>query len=414
MPSIARDGFTESEILAALHGKNGSIQLGFRFDLIRDGAVLSHLPATGSVRMDRNNLIQRTAKFTIYGECGIDWLRDLIRPIVILRMPDDVKKESTAVGGTWKEIRIRKRSWKEIRHIRATWADIAAQAKTIKMYESRFVEFPMGLFILSTPTRQYLAGGITYEVEAYDRTLIFSEDCILNRYFISSGKKYTQAVEEILATTVAATNVIITHSDFTLPTSVDFAMGTSKLEMINTLLNEAIYESLYADETGAFMVSPYIEPTPNNITLRYTADELSVIEIDTRTEMDTFNVPNVFKAVVSNPETGIFSSVYINDNPASKLSTTYRGRNITSEIYKPDRIPNSEALDAYIRKIAFDANQVEEVITFQTGIMPIHGNKEILAIQHPSINGTYCEQSWEIQLEPNGKMSHTAKRLVVL
>lgn len=414
LKNIARNGFTEDQIMDALKARTGSFQTKYRFDLIRGGATIANLPASGSVRMDRNNEIQRTARFTIYGECGIDWMKDYIKPFILLRMPDKSSTKKIDIGGSWQNIRGRMRNWEQIRNIGATWWDIKIKIKEKTIISEQFAEFPLGVFALSSPTRDFSAEGITYTVEAYDRTVILSEDCLTNRIYFESGTKYTDAVESIIISS-GSSGPIITPSDLSFQSGREFEIGESKLKIINTLLSEIVYENLYADENGNFIVSPYKEPTPDNISISYRADDLSVIGVDVSTDLDTYGIPNIFIAIVSNPElSSDLRSIYINDNPASKLSTIYRGRKIVSELYKPDYINSQAELDAYIRRIAFEANQIQERVAFSTVPMPIHGISEILEIYHPDINGIYREESWEIQLEPGGKMTHEASRLVNL
>ena len=83
------------------------------------------------------------------------------------------------------------------------------------------------------------------------------------------------------------------------------------------------------------------------ITFTYKDDELSVICDGLSENIDYFNVPNIFIAVVSSPEVAELKSVYINTNPASPLSTSGRGRKIVSQIYKPDMISSQSQLDEY-------------------------------------------------------------------
>lgn len=211
------------------------------------------------------------------------------------------------------------------------------------------------------------------------------------------------------------TVIIQDFSDLALPTDREFEVGTTKLSIVNALLGEINFNSIRCDADGQFIISRYSEPSPGKIDFIYAADELSVISRDTSSERDFYSVPNVFVAVCSNPELEYdYRSVYVNDSPASALSTVSRGRRITSEIYQPSTTTSQEALDAYIRRIAFNANQIYEQLTFTTALMPIHESGDSLEIRHPDVSGTFIESSWKITLSADGEMTHTARRLVTL
>ncbi|NLT97645.1 MAG: hypothetical protein GXW96_05735 [Christensenellaceae bacterium] len=366
MIKAARNGWTDKQIIDALHAVNGSQCIQFRFDVLRNGVRRMSIAAEGSVSLNRFADIQRTARFTLNTE--LDWLRDEIKPYMLLRMDAD-----------------------------------------------RFAEFPLGVFVLSTPIRKSKNGVVTYEVEAYDRTVILAEDSLVEPLYIAAGEPYLDAVQSVLAG-AGITQVLITdYVDTALPIEREFEIGTRKLSVVNTLLSEINFNPIYCDADGRFVISKYKEPSIRDVEYTYAADEMSIIARDTESDMDYFNVPNVFIAMCSNPDLEQdFVSVYVNDNPASKFSTVQRGRNITSEIYRPDAIASQEDLDAYIRRIAFEANQVYEPITFHTALNPLHDRADVLMLKHPDVQGVFVESSWTIPLKAGGRMAHQARRLVKL
>lgn len=66
-----------------------------------------------------------------------------------------------------------------------------------------WVEWPQGVFVLSSPTRTMEDGNsVIREVEAYDQLVNLSEDSFSTRYFIPAGTKYTDAIEELVQSTV--------------------------------------------------------------------------------------------------------------------------------------------------------------------------------------------------------------------
>lgn len=379
MLKLARGGWTDKEIFNALRGQGGSRQVKFRFDVLQNGAKIKEINASGSIDFNRFAEIQRAGTFKLTEE--LDWLHDEIKPYMLLRMPDKVNADN--IGTT--------------------------------MRDEQYAEFPLGVFVLSSPSRQSDNGYTEWTVAAYDHTVILKEDSITEPLFLPAGTKYITAIQSILVSANVANVFIKNFTDAKLQTDREFEIGTTKLSIANSLLGEINFNPVRCDSNGQFLISKYQEPSPDNIDFTYAADELSVISRDTESNQDFYSVPNIFIAVCSNPELDKdYRSVFVNDSPSSALSTVSRGRRITSEIYQPSTVLSQEALDTYIRRIAFEENQVYEQLTFTTAIMPIHESGNVLAIRHPDVTGIFIESSWTITLSADGQMTHTARRLVTI
>jgi len=68
----------------------------------------------------------------------------------------------------------------------------------IQMKDGNWIDFPLGVFLLSTPTRHDEVNGVYRDIEAYDGLIILDDDKFTSRYTIPTGTKYTKAVENIL------------------------------------------------------------------------------------------------------------------------------------------------------------------------------------------------------------------------
>ncbi len=414
MKDLANGGFSHAQIYDALHGRSGTRQMKFRYDLIRDGVTIGQLPViSGSVRYRKEDSIRRTARFTLKEDNRINWLTDRIKPYMLLRMPDGVRQSARPLE-TWGNLA--EYAWSGASQF--LWGDFAdGTAQGTARYE-RWVQFPLGVFIPSTPTRHFEAGA-QYEVEAYDLSVILKEDCITDRTYFASGTKYLDAVQSLLVS-AGIVQVMATESEAVMATDHEFEIGTSKLEIVNQLLMEINYNTFVIDADGIGILSPYEEPSGARVSLEYLQDQLSVICPQADTELDLYNVPNVFVAVVSNPDYSkdntdfeYFRCEYVNDNPASALSTIKRGRRIVS-VLKPNDIATLEDLQKYVRRQAFQASQVYETVQFSTALMPVHGENEVLRIQHPDIHGIYEETGWEMELSAGSQMTHEARRMMVI
>lgn len=78
-------------------------------------------------------------------------------------------------------------------------------------------------------------GYITRDIKCYDTSQILVQDKVTNRYFIKGGTNYIVAISDVfLSAGIIKTN--ITGINNNIVTDIEFSIGTSKLEIINTLL----------------------------------------------------------------------------------------------------------------------------------------------------------------------------------
>lgn len=144
MEPLARNGYTADQVRAALHG--AARHMSYRYELLDDAnRHKAWLPNVLEARVSYNALaeIKRTARFVLREDpaAGIDWLRDRIRPWARLRMPD---------GG--------------------------------------YAEFPLGVFLLSSPVRRETdTGAVVREVEAYDQLVVLRDHRVTSRYVVRPG-----------------------------------------------------------------------------------------------------------------------------------------------------------------------------------------------------------------------------------
>jgi hypothetical protein len=276
---------------------------------------------------------------------------------------------------------------------------------------SQWIEFPLGIFLLSSPTRKDSNNNIYREVEAYDGLLILRDDKFDSRYTVPAGTNYRQAVIDILAS-AGITKHNIEQTDKVLPVDMEFAPGTEKLEAINALLQAINYTPLYVDVYGYFTSMTYRSPSIRAAEYTYKDDELSIVYPGMEERLDLFNVPNKWVVVCSNAEQSLMSS-YTNSNPNSPTSTVNRGRTIVDYREVTD-IADQQSLDAYVQRIAFEASQVYGKLTFETALNPLHDYMDVLEIDYSplGIKGKYVETGWTMPLKAGARMKHEVRKVV--
>lgn len=231
------------------------------------------------------------------------------------------------------------------------------------------------------------------------------------------GASYLTEIRKLL-TACGISLMIATPNAAVLATDrEDWPIGTSYLTIINTLLSEINYESLWFDADGVCRLEPYQEPSAAIIDWRYGVTDLFLPEKhpgpDWSDETDIFDAPNVFIVTCNNPDMdAAMVATAVNDNPASKKSTFKRGMRITS-VERVDNIASQDELQAYADKRRNESLLATRAITFYTLNEPGHGVGDILALTHDEIGGIYLETGWSVTMQAGSLMTHSAKRTVI-
>jgi hypothetical protein len=268
------------------------------------------------------------------------------------------------------------------------------------------------VFLLATPKRMDEENAVKRDIEAYDGLLILIDDKLQSTYTINAGTNYKQAIIDLLAT-AGITQYIIEDTTKTLPITMAFDPGTSKLSVINSLINQINFTPIRVDVYGNFVTNSYIAPSSRGIEYTYADDSLSVTYKGMTESLDLFNIPNNWVVVATNAETAPLKSTYTNSNASSITSTVSRGRTIT-DYREIDNIADQQSLDSYTLRIANEASQIYGYLEFETAIMPQHDflDKYKIIYSNLGINDDYIETEWSFDLEVGAKMKHVARRIV--
>ncbi len=277
-----------------------------------------------------------------------------------------------------------------------------------------WMEYELGRYVLSSPVRSSNGGKVYRNVEAYDQTIILTEDKADSRILIRAGQPYTNAVLAILSQ-AGILRTKVEYSALQIPVDLEFEIGTPKLTIINYLLKAINFTPLYFDHKGYACSRPYVEPVQRGIDRSYASDALSVMMSGAEQSMDIFGIPNKFIRYLSSPERGELISSYTNTDTTSVLSVPSRGRVIT-DIEKVDDIADQPTLDSYTRRAAAERMQAYETIRFQSALMPGHEYQDCIAVinNELGISDKYVETAWEMELKAGGKMVHTMRKAVPL
>lgn len=190
--------------------------------------------------------------------------------------------------------------------------------------------WPVGTFLLTSPTENHTTTGVTYDVGLLTKMNVPSEDTVADRYSVAAGTAIIPTVVALLEST-GETRIAVTGSEVTLTSGLTWEAGTSKLTIINDLLQAAGYWSLWCDGSGLFRVEPYVDPAARPVSFEFEHGETSLHFPDWGREQDHTSVPNRFIAIgQGDEEEPPLIGIAKNEDPASPYSYQSRGRWITA------------------------------------------------------------------------------------
>lgn len=186
--------------------------------------------------------------------------------------------------------------------------------------------FPLGVFIPSAPSEVWSQTGLTLDVELLDKSSVLAQDAVQHTYSLAAGTNVTDTVRSLIASTGERAGSI-TDSNETLADAMTWEPGTSKLEIVNDMLEAAGFFGLFADGNGAFRVERQRPAKDRPVRHRFLDDENVIYLADFSYDKDLYAVPN--KVVLigqGTAETEAPVAIATNQNPDSPFSYQQRGR----------------------------------------------------------------------------------------
>lgn len=343
---------------------NGKSEIHFEFEAIRDNVPFRKLRAIpgGNILCDAKAEIKRSLSCTLVCDEEIDFLTDHLR----VSMIKDGTRET------------------------------------------------IGTFVVTTAPRTRSENGLeTWSIEAYDRTYLVQRKKVesMSDVFVGVNASYIDAIESLLVA-CGISDIILEPSAARVTTAhQDWEIGISYLQIINELLDEMNYTSLWFDENGVARAQLYSSPVTRDPNFEYRAGNGSTILAGHEIGDDTFDAANVFMVMIQNLDGSAIYTKAVNDDPTSRLSTVRRGRIAAPVVFLQDT-PSLTAAQEYANNLKLKSMISTETATIRTAPEALHEVFDIVAVDIPGLHGKFEEIGWTIDLDASGLMSHTLRRAI--
>ena len=270
-------------------------------------------------------------------------------------------------------------------------------------------EHSLGTYVITTESPESAGGADIAELEGYSELYLLRRTKTEGWLHMAGGTNYVTALLSLLAM-AGITNYEAEPTAYELATDrEDWEEGTPLLQIINELLAEIGYNSLWIRLDGTVMLTPYTAPTLANVTHTYTAGRFSLIEADCKRTNDRYGKANVFKRICDNVDLGgTMTATATNSDPGSPFSTVHLGRIL--DVQRVDNVPDQAALQDIANRALSESLQTTETAEFYTALVP-HETYETVALDNGGIHGIYRETGWRMILAASGQMTHKARRV---
>lgn len=273
-------------------------------------------------------------------------------------------------------------------------------------------DYPAGTFVVTTETKHRSAGLDSVEIEGYSILYLAHRKRLEEPLYIGKGTNYITQIVRLL-NLCGIENIEAEETAYTFQTArEDWEIGTAVLDIVNQLLGEISYHSVWVGLNGIVRLTKYQTPDISNIMHTYSADRYSVIEDDYEITTDRFDKCNVFRVTCENPEIDTtMVAVSENSSPDSPFSTVNIGRILHTE--QVGNIPSQEALQDYADRLKYQSLQETETVEFATAAIPTHETYDVVALENGELAGIYIETGWRLPLSAGASMIHQARRVTM-
>ena len=272
------------------------------------------------------------------------------------------------------------------------------------------VESSLGVFMIVSAPRRVSETENTMSIEAYDESMIVKQAAFENRTHYAAGTQYLTIIQNILVG-LGFSDILMDSSSAALAADIEYAPGDNYLEAINDMLDAMNYRHLYQDSNGIIQIRKIADPDSPQFVYRDKVN-FSIIE-NIREESDIYDLPNVVIGVYSSPDSNT-PTVYkkVNSDPNSAISTVNRGYKVVKMVNLYNSASQTD-LKNYVDRIAFDAMQATESVTFETIAEGGHEMDSVIQIDVDGLAGLYVEKGWTIDASSGSYvMTHRAERKV--
>jgi hypothetical protein len=379
MQAIARDSFTEAEILAAIHSPN--VVVDTRFDLLDEN----------------RNLIGPLAT-VISGSVVYNY--DASPALRVIQIELDYPIGYTIDTTFWNKKRIQ--PWYRLYLPRTNSSG------------RNYVEYSLGVYRITKPTKGVNpAGNVTIKGGGFDLSHVLAFNRTERKYRVGRGEKYTDAAIEIMNLPQIALSYNIAPSTETLPKDLDWEADTSYLDIVVDLLKNALNYEIGPDENGVFVGIPWGNPLQRASGYHFQEGATSIMDVACEEVVEETEVVNTREIIIQDPnQQDPIIEETVNNNQNSPIANPHLGthKKTLAEWFGKNRVlpPKRDiAKEVTEREVTRDIRNHKQ-IDLRIGPFPFFGHPNVVDLTRSDLGYSaqkFLVGSYEIPFIPTQAQS---------
>jgi len=283
-------------------------------------------------------------------------------------------------------------------------------------------QVPTGVFLCAAPVENWGDQGLSRQVELADKLSVLDQDIAsgdpdgIAAYSVDVGANVIDTVKTLIEETGEVTPAI--EPDATvLAAAMVWQVGTTRLRVINDLLDAAGYFSLFCDGWGRYQAVPYVQPSDRvpvyESIAPFSDGPQSLMDPSWIRDRDIYSIPNRYLVIgQGDGDNAALTSVATNEDPGSPYSYSSRGRWIT-QVEEGVEAADQATLDTIARARLSRATSVTNQLTVKHAFLPdLKINSVIRFVNPDSGLDIYCYVvNTSIEYDPTA-LCTTVMRLV--
>lgn len=241
-------------------------------------------------------------------------------------------------------------------------------------------ERTLGVYLTAAPVESWTETGRTWSVELLDKLSILDRDIVTDvngdpvTYSVDTGVNVITTVRTLIEDTGETTQAILDHAAV-LSSPLTWDLGTSRLKIVNDLLDAGNFTSLWTDAQGQFQTRPYVAPEDRapvySLLAPFVQGQTSLMAPAWSVDRDIYEVPNRYVAITSGSgDTPALTSVAENLDPNSPFSYANRGNQWITRVLTNAEAADQDSLDAIARRGLTATTSVAAVVTVSNAYLP--------------------------------------------
>lgn len=273
------------------------------------------------------------------------------------------------------------------------WAKVRLRIDYILKWQGVEKVYPLGVYLPSADKAPRTATGGLLDIEFYDKTIILKQDKLAKSKSFAKNSKITDGVQWIF-TSIGETKYAIDPSTKKLTKNLFFAAGTSKLEIMQKLLDALGYFAIFVDGEGVYQCRTYRLPPQRPVVYEFKEGDRSIHSAEWDLDRDGFEVPN---RVVTRPLSTTSKRSGLAEDKTSRWGFNARGRWITLLEENVDETTQAK-LDAKAKSLLAANQDVHDKVTLKHAFLPVSMN-DVVKFNSQGYSGNFAFRSQTVTLQ---------------